>query len=140
MESSSSASTPSALRAGLTAVAVAATMAAVSACTPSPDEITPAQLRAALDQGQQLVVVDVREDGEWAGGHMRAARSVPLSRMSGTLDGVDKGAAVVLYCRSGKRSMRALEMMKGAGYTNVKSLAGGISAWQSEVDPELTRY
>ena len=91
------------------------------------------QLKTWLDSGEQLLLIDVREDNEWQAGH--ASSAIHISR--GTLEGgiekaaPDKAQRVVLYCRSGSRSALAADTLQKMGYTNVFSLAGGFTAYQA---------
>lgn len=90
-----------------------------------------ADLRRWLAARKAFTLIDVREDDEWRAGHAASARH--LSRWTvveriGTLV-PDKGAPIVLYCGSGKRSAMAAVGLQRAGYTNVFSLAGGLKAY-----------
>jgi rhodanese-related sulfurtransferase len=78
------------------------------------------------------LVLDVREDNEWALGHLPNARHIPLGKLSGRVTELEKfkGKPIVINCRSGHRSARACSMLKKAGFENVYNLAGGIIAWE----------
>jgi rhodanese-related sulfurtransferase len=78
------------------------------------------------------LVLDVREDSEWAAGHIPGARHIPLGRLSGKIAELEKlkDKTIVISCRSGHRSARACAMLKKAGFENVHNLAGGIIAWE----------
>jgi rhodanese-related sulfurtransferase len=93
-------------------------------------EVTPADVRAMVDRGENVAIVDVREDREWNLGHL--PRALHMSR--GTLEGkmeqaIPRDRKVVLYCASGNRSALAADMLQQMGYTDVASMAGGISKW-----------
>ena len=104
-------------------------------------EISADELRREMDEkGDGLVLVDVREPHEWEIAHIDGARLIPLSQLPERLAEIDGHAEIVTHCHHGARSMKALEILKGAGFGKVRSLAGGIDAWAERVDPELARY
>ncbi|MBW9207631.1 rhodanese-like domain-containing protein [Mumia sp. zg.B53] len=75
-----------------------------------------------------LVVVDVREDDEWASGHVDGALHIPLSDLAARIDEVPAEGQVLVYCRSGGRSARATAFLQQRGVDAV-NLAGGVIAW-----------
>ena len=81
---------------------------------------------------QDAAVVDVREPGEFKGGHIPNARSIPLGQLAERTKDLDKlkGKPVVLACASGNRSMTAAGTLRKAGFEQVVSLSGGMAAWQ----------
>lgn len=84
-------------------------------------------------QAQQLVskgalLLDVRTPQEYSRGHIDNARNIPVDVLDGRLGELDKDQPVVVYCQSGKRSARAVSMLKAAGFTQVHDL-GGMSNW-----------
>ena len=96
----------------------------------SVPEISSADLRAKISSQKKILIVDVREEDEWANGHMPEAQNWPLSRMkNGELPALPKDAEIILHCQKGKRSLAAGEIMQAAGFKNVISLHGGYSAW-----------
>jgi adenylyltransferase/sulfurtransferase len=91
-------------------------------------------------KGDDLVLVDVREPHEWEIAHIEGARLIPLSQLPDRLNELDGHAEIVTQCHHGSRSLKALEILKGAGYGKVRSLAGGIDAWAEQVEPGMARY
>jgi adenylyltransferase/sulfurtransferase len=91
-------------------------------------------------KGGDLVLVDVREPHEWEIAHIEGARLIPLSQLPDRLNELDGHAEIVTQCHHGSRSLKALEILKGAGYGKVRSLAGGIDAWAEQVEPGMARY
>jgi adenylyltransferase/sulfurtransferase len=87
-----------------------------------------------------LIVLDVREPHEWEIVHLDEARLLPLRELPARLREIDPRAEIVTYCHHGARSLEALQILRGAGYGMVRSLAGGIDAWAREVDPGMPRY
>jgi rhodanese-related sulfurtransferase len=103
--------------------------------------ITPAELKARLDQGEELRVIDVREADEWAIARLPRAELIPLSGFRQlAAPQLDPGETIVLYCHHGVRSARAQGFLKEQGYPNVLNLTGGIDAWALQVDPAMKRY
>ncbi|HXE58968.1 MAG TPA: molybdopterin-synthase adenylyltransferase MoeB [Gemmatimonadales bacterium] len=92
------------------------------------------------EEKKPLVVVDVREPHEWEIAHIEGARLIPLAELPSRLHELDGHAEIVTQCHRGARSMKALEILKGAGFAKVRSLAGGIDAWAREIEPEMPRY
>jgi adenylyltransferase/sulfurtransferase len=104
-------------------------------------EITAEELEQEMrDKGQGLVLIDVREPHEWDIAHIEGARLIPLGQLPERLSELDGHTEIVTHCHHGARSMKALEILKGAGFGKVRSLAGGIDAWAERVDPGLARY
>lgn len=108
---------------------------------PPPDvpEIAPAELAARLE-ADDLVLLDVREPHEWEIARIPGARLIPLGELPGRLAELDPRAEIVTQCHHGSRSLRALELLRAAGYQRVRNLAGGIDRWSREVDPGVARY
>jgi len=87
-----------------------------------------------------LVLLDVREPREADIARIEGARLIPLRDLPRRLGELSARAEIVTHCHHGQRSMQAREILKGAGFSNVRSLAGGIDAWAREVDPDVPRY
>jgi molybdopterin/thiamine biosynthesis adenylyltransferase/rhodanese-related sulfurtransferase/molybdopterin converting factor small subunit len=104
-------------------------------------EITAEELRREMDEkGSELVLIDVREPHEWDIAHIDGARLIPLSQLPERLHELDGHAEIVTQCHRGARSMKALALLKGAGFNRVRSLAGGIDAWADRIQPGMARY
>ncbi|MEC7278217.1 MAG: rhodanese-like domain-containing protein [Bdellovibrionota bacterium] len=92
--------------------------------------MTVTELKQKLDQNEELVLIDVREQGEWDEAHIEAAQFLPLSNFQEEMKKLsDKGATIVCQCRSGKRSLNAAMMLQDEGFENLYNLEGGILAW-----------
>lgn len=89
-------------------------------------------LEATRLMNDEALILDVREDNEWAVGRIPNARHIRLGQLADQLAQLEKfrDKPVVVYCRSGNRSARAGAMLKKAGFGNVNNLAGGIVAWE----------
>jgi sulfur-carrier protein adenylyltransferase/sulfurtransferase len=102
-------------------------------------EITPKELKARLDRGDDLYILDVREPHEYQicnlGGHL-----IPLGELSRRAAELDSSREIVAHCRSGKRSADAVDFLRKAGFKKIWNLKGGILAWSDEVDPSVPKY
>jgi adenylyltransferase/sulfurtransferase len=104
-------------------------------------EITAEELRRELDQkGSTLVLIDVREPHEWEIAHIEGAQLIPLGQLPERLGELDGHTEIVTHCHHGARSMKALGILKGAGFNKVRSLAGGIDAWADRIEVGMPRY
>ena len=92
--------------------------------------------RARRRKGDDLDLVDVREAHEWDIGRIEGARLAPLSRFADALRTFDSARDVVVYCRSGVRSAKAVKALQEAGFKRVWNLEGGILRWSEEIDPD----
>jgi molybdopterin/thiamine biosynthesis adenylyltransferase/rhodanese-related sulfurtransferase len=102
-----------------------------AACAAGP-EITAQELKARLagEGSAGLVLIDVREPHEHAERRIERARLIPLGTLQGALAELDKGAEIVVHCKSGRRSAQAQALLREAGFEHVVNLAGGIDAWE----------
>ncbi len=103
-------------------------------------DITPRQLKARLDAGDNLVLLDVREPNEWDVVHMEGAKLIPVNQVTGRANELSTADEIVVYCKTGARSAHAVNELRGLGFRKLHNLAGGITAWAEEVDPSLPRY
>ncbi len=89
-------------------------------------------LKATRLFNNDALVLDVREDKEFASGHIPKAKHIPLGKLSSRMQELDKFKTqpILVTCRSGQRSARACSMLKKAGFEAVYNLAGGILAWE----------
>lgn len=103
-------------------------------------DVEPSEVLRRIQQGQALQLVDVREPVELQISALPGAVSIPLAQLMQRLDEVDRDRPVVLLCRTGVRSVRALHLLAAQGYSQVFSLKGGINAWAEQVDPTIRKY
>ena len=87
-----------------------------------------------------LKLIDVREPHELEISRLPQATNIPLGQLAARLSELDSAEDMVLFCKSGARSARALELLTSAGFRKVKNLKGGINAWAREVDKSLPIY
>jgi molybdopterin/thiamine biosynthesis adenylyltransferase/rhodanese-related sulfurtransferase len=106
------------------------------------EEVDPAAVRDQLQTG--ALVIDVRQDEEWANGHIPGAHHVPKSHLESRIEGAapDKTQAVVLYCASGQRSAWAARtLIEDLGYEHVSSMTGGFTLWKDRgYDVDVPRF
>ena len=105
------------------------------------NEIDAVQLKDKLDQKEDFVLIDCREQTEWDTGHIAQAIFAPLSDFENQVKKLEaknmiaKNKQIVMQCRSGKRSMKACEFLAAQGHTHLANLTGGILGWQEEGFP-----
>jgi sulfur-carrier protein adenylyltransferase/sulfurtransferase len=110
-----------------------------AAPTVSVPEITPRDLKARLDRGDDLYILDVREPHEYQICHLNG-HLIPLGDLPRRVNELDSSREIVAHCRSGKRSADAVEFLRQAGFKKIWNLKGGILAWSDEVDPKVPKY
>ena len=103
-------------------------------------EITPAEVKARLDRGEKVVLLDVREPWEFDICRIEGAKLVPLGALAASLDALPRVNEVICYCHHGMRSLDAAAWLRFQGFERAKSLAGGIERWSLEVDGRVPRY
>jgi adenylyltransferase/sulfurtransferase len=103
-------------------------------------EIEPAELKSLLDRKDPLYLLDVREPHEWQICRIPGAHLIPLGQLPSSLNQLSTSDNLVVYCRSGVRSGKAVDLLKKSGFRRVKNLVGGILAWSDKVDPSVPKY
>jgi molybdopterin/thiamine biosynthesis adenylyltransferase/rhodanese-related sulfurtransferase len=107
---------------------------------PTLPEITPTELQALLAMNQPPLVLDVRNLEEIAICRIAGSTVIPLPELAGRLGELDSGTSMVVHCKSGARSAKAIALLQAAGFSKLKNLKGGILAWIKEIDPSLPSY
>lgn len=109
----------------------------VESVRPHITELTIDALLAERAQGRRLLLLDVREDSEWAAGHIPSAQHLGKGVIERDIERQipDPAAEIVLYCGGGYRSALAACALQDMGYTRVRSLAGGYRGWQEAGRP-----
>lgn len=103
-------------------------------------DITPTELSQLLTNGNHPVLVDVREPHEWDIVRLPDAKLIPLGEIESRMNELNTADDIVLYCKMGGRSMKALKKLEAAGFQKLRNLKGGITAYAREVDPSLPTY
>jgi adenylyltransferase/sulfurtransferase len=102
-------------------------------------EITVEQLKERFDRGDRPEVIDVREPHEYEIVNI-GSRLIPLRKLPQQVHELDPSKEVVVLCKTGARSARAVEFLRNRGYDKAKNLVGGIEAWTRKIDRSLPRY
>jgi adenylyltransferase/sulfurtransferase len=102
-------------------------------------EITVEELKRRMDRNDDFILVDVREPHEFEIVNI-GGRLVPLADLPNRMNELDLSRDIVVYCKSGARSGRAVNFLRTSGFTRAKNLVGGIDAWAQKIDPRLPRY
>jgi molybdopterin/thiamine biosynthesis adenylyltransferase/rhodanese-related sulfurtransferase len=103
-------------------------------------ELTPAELATKQQRKDDFDLIDVREPHEWAIARIPGARLVPLSAFTDSLHQFDSARDIVVHCKMGGRSAKAVRQLQAAGFKKVWNLAGGILRWSDDVDPKVPKY
>ena len=105
------------------------------------EEITPTELKQRLDNGDDLQIIDVREDSEVAIGRIPNSKHIPLAQVLSRMDEIDPNRETVVHCKMGGRSARAIDALQRSGYKGkLLNLRGGIIGWSNDVDPSVPKY
>ncbi len=102
-------------------------------------EITVTELKARMDAGDDIQVIDIRESNEYDYCNF-GAQHIPMGEIMGNLDLISKDKDVILHCKSGGRSGAMAQALTSRGYVNVMNLTGGILAWSDQIDSSIPKY
>ena len=106
----------------------------------SDDEIAVEQLKLKLDGDDGLFLLDVREPEEFQICRIPGSTLIPLGELPGRLVELEGCSDMVVHCKSGVRSAKAVKLLREAGFKKAKNLRGGILRWIDVVDPSLPKY
>ena len=112
----------------------------VRRAAPSVEEVTPKDLKKKIDAGDGIVLLDVREPFEYELCRIESSKLIPLGELRRRVNELDRSAETVVYCHTGVRSARAVELLTSEGFRRVRNLKGGIRAWAEEVDQKIPIY
>ncbi len=115
-------------------------IAAAAPPATSMDALTSRELKAELDRGDQIVIVDVREPQEYQINHLPGSILIPLGDLPKRYVELDPDANIVTQCKSGVRSAKAQDFLRSKGFTHVRNLTGGVLGWIDQVDPSQPKY
>ena len=105
------------------------------------EEITATELKARLDKGDDLQIIDVREPNEYEAARLEESKLIPLGQIVNRKGEIDESRETIVHCKLGGRSAKAIEDLQRAGFTGrLVNLKGGITAWSNEVDPTVKKY
>ncbi|MBU6453541.1 MAG: molybdopterin-synthase adenylyltransferase MoeB [Cyanobacteria bacterium REEB67] len=111
-----------------------------SSDAPGSDQIGAVELSRRLNEETPLFLLDVRNPEEYSICHLQDSTLIPLTQLAGRLAELDQSKEIIVYCKSGTRSLAALKLLSSHGFTRVKHLSGGILAWIADVDPSMQKY
>jgi adenylyltransferase/sulfurtransferase len=103
-------------------------------------EISVQDLKAMRDRGDDFVLVDVREPHEFAICSLPGSVKIPLGTLPQNVNKLSTADEIVVHCKMGGRSAKAVQFLRDAGFQKVRNLAGGIDRWAAEIEPGMPRY
>lgn len=103
-------------------------------------ETTVEELKKRMDRGDNILVLDVRNPNEFQICRIPGTVLLPLPELAQRFKEVPRDREVLVHCKSGMRSAKAVQFLKENGYTNVANIQGGIQAWAERVDPSMPKY
>ena len=105
------------------------------------NEITATDLKQRIDNGDDIQLIDVREQNEFDVARIPGSVLIPLGQVVNRMSEIDPSRETVVHCKAGGRSARAIAALTQAGYTgSLSNLAGGITAWSNDVDLSVPKY
>jgi len=108
--------------------------------TSRPFEISAVELKARLDRGDRVKIVDVREPNEYQINRIPGAELIPLGDIPKRYAELDPEAEIIVHCKMGGRSAKAADFLRSVGFTHVLNLTGGVLDWVDKVDPSQPKY
>ncbi len=107
----------------------------------NPDEVTVQEMKRALDDSKLgIKVIDVRESDEFQIAHVAGVPLIPLGALPQRFTELDPNQHLYVHCKSGVRSLKAVQFLKEQGFKYAKSVKGGIAAWSDEIDHSVPKY
>jgi len=103
-------------------------------------DIEPGEVKAKIDRGDTFVLVDVREPHEYRIGNIAKANLIPLGDLQKRIGELNPGDEIVVHCKTGGRSAKAVELLRKNGFKRARNMKGGILAWSEKVDPSVPKY
>ncbi len=111
-----------------------------AAAGPGVPEISVDELKTMRNRGDAFVLVDVREPHEVAICAFSESVKIPLGTMPANLSRLSTADEIVVHCKTGPRSAKAVQLLREAGFKKVRNLTGGIQRWAERIDPSMPRY
>lgn len=107
-----------------------------------PLEISCQAVKAKLDAGDGFLLLDCRENDEYAVARIAGARLLPMSEIQARRDELtgERERPIVVHCHHGGRSLQVARWLRQQGFPQVQSMAGGIDRWSLEIDSAVPRY
>jgi adenylyltransferase/sulfurtransferase len=105
-----------------------------------PADVTVEELKQRLDRGEQVFILDVRNPPEIAICRLAGSTVIPLPELAQRVGELDRERELVVHCKSGMRSAKAVAFLREQGFRRVRNLTGGILAWAEKIDPTMAKY
>lgn len=103
-------------------------------------EISVAELKVRIDRGDDAVILDVRNPEEWDICRIEGSVLIPVNELASRVSELDNTREILVYCKSGVRSAKAVAILRDAGFDRAWIVTGGILAWAESIDPSMPRY
>jgi len=103
-------------------------------------EISVEEVKARLDRGDDFDILDVRNPEEWNICHIEGAKLIPLGELPNRIHELDPTRDIVVHCKSGARSAKAVTLLRDAGFQKIHNVTGGITDWARKVDTDMPTY
>ena len=103
-------------------------------------ETTPVELKGRMDAGDDVVVLDVREPNEYQINRVEGSTLIPLGELPRRYQELDQEREMVVMCKMGARSAKAVDYLRSVGFSKIKNLRGGVLEWIDTVDPSQPKY
>ena len=111
--------------------------------TTLPIETSPQDIQRRIDAGEPLLLIDVREPAEFAITRIEGATLIPMREIPASLQQLEAksdDATLIVFCHHGVRSLNVAHWLREQGVPACQSMAGGIDAWSTQIDPSVPRY
>ena len=103
-------------------------------------EITPEEVRELRDAGEPFTLLDVREPWELQTARISGSTNIVMNEIPARVAELERNAPIVVICHHGVRSLNVTAWLRRQGFTNVRSMRGGIDAWSRSIDPNVPVY
>ncbi len=103
-------------------------------------EITPAEVKKKMDEHEPFVLINVREPHEYQICRIPGSKLIPLGEVPKRMNELNSADEIVVHCKSGMRSAKAVDLLMKSGFRKIHNLKGGILAWSDQVDPSVPKY
>jgi adenylyltransferase/sulfurtransferase len=114
--------------------------APAASSVPGAGEITVEELKRRIDRGEELFILDVRNPEEFQIGRIPGSTLLPLPALPQRFRELDPDRELIVHCKSGMRSQKAIDFLRSQGFTKLVNVKGGILAWSERIDPSVPKY
>ncbi|HVC08421.1 MAG TPA: ubiquitin-like small modifier protein 1 [Elusimicrobiota bacterium] len=103
-------------------------------------EVSVEELKAKMDRGEEIFILDVREQEEYDICRLPGSKLIPLGQLPERVSELNSADEILVHCKMGGRSAKAVKFLHDAGFTKAVNVAGGITAWSERIDPTVPTY